>query len=569
VTFGAAGVLGVALALLSGLAPAASAQFPGKVLRQQKISSLEGGLVGPLHDQDLFGVGVARIGDLDDDGIADLAVGAYLDDDGGDMRGAVYILFMNTDGTVRAEQKISSTQGDFGGPLDDMDIFGWSVAALGDLDGDGVEDIAAGAWLDDDGAGFAMDTGAVWILFLTKAGTVKSWAKISAASGGFTGQLDPGDRLGSSLTAFGDLDGDGVTELAVGALYDDDGNVNCGCVYILFLRADGTVKYTQKISATEGHFHGPLVVNDRFGYSSARIGDFNHDGHADLAVGSLLDGDGGLQHGALWILFLSAEGTVLGQQKISSLQGGFTGVLDDFDTFGRSVSNVGDLNHDGVLDLAVGSGGDDDGVDGAGAVWILFLKPDGTVAAHQKISMTEGDFAGPLDELDDFGQSCANIGDLDGDGVIELAVGAITDDDGGQDRGAVWILSLSDGTWNNPGYALAGTLGKPSLDGQGPLTPASPMSLTLKHALGGAKAVLFTGFSAVNAPFKGGVMVPSVTPPSFPLPMTTPSAGNLVLSTEWPPGIPAGATVWFQFWIADPAGPFHAAASNGLSATAH
>ena len=66
-------------------------------------------------------------------------------------RGAVYILFLNADGTVRAETKISSTQGGLTGPLDDYDMFGYSVASLGDVDGDGVADLAVGAHYDGDG----------------------------------------------------------------------------------------------------------------------------------------------------------------------------------------------------------------------------------------------------------------------------------------------------------------------------------------------------------------------------------------------------------------------------------
>ena len=66
-----------------------------------------------------------------------LAVVAILDDDGGDDKGVVWILFMDTNGKVKSFQKISDTEGDFGGVLDDFDYFGISVASIRDLDGVG------------------------------------------------------------------------------------------------------------------------------------------------------------------------------------------------------------------------------------------------------------------------------------------------------------------------------------------------------------------------------------------------------------------------------------------------
>ena len=75
----------------------------------QKISDTQGGFAGSLDDGDYFGSSMASIGDLNGDSVADLAVGAYADDDGGSDRGAVYVLFMNTDGTVMSScQKASS-----------------------------------------------------------------------------------------------------------------------------------------------------------------------------------------------------------------------------------------------------------------------------------------------------------------------------------------------------------------------------------------------------------------------------------------------------------------------------
>ena len=98
-----------------------------------------------LDNDDRFGWSVAALGDLDQDGIVDMAVGAHSDDDGGSNRGAVWVLLLRRDGTVRSHQKISDTEGGFDGVLDDRDWFGWSVAALGDLDQDGIVDMAVGA----------------------------------------------------------------------------------------------------------------------------------------------------------------------------------------------------------------------------------------------------------------------------------------------------------------------------------------------------------------------------------------------------------------------------------------
>ncbi|MCH7720772.1 MAG: FG-GAP repeat protein [Planctomycetes bacterium] len=441
---------------------------PGWVLSHQKISDTEGDFDGTLDDTVYFGKSLAWLGDLDGDGVADLAAGAYTDDDGGTNRGAVWVLSLNSDGTVMSHQKISDTQGSFTGALDDFDFFGASAASLGDFDGDGVGDLAVGAHGDDDGGDCR---GAVWILCLNADGTVKTHQKISDTVGGFTGILNDTDYFGWSLAALGDLNGDGVVDLAVGAEWDDDGgippNANRGAVWILFLNIDGTVKAHQKISDTQGGFDGTLDDFDAFGYSVASLGDLDSDGVSDLAVGAINDDDGGSARGAVWVLFLNVDGTVKSHQKISDTEGGFTGTLDDFGDFGSSLASLGDLDGDRVGDLVVGQHAGDDGGHARGAVWILFLNPDGTVKSHQKISDTQGAFTGGLSDVDLFGAAVASVGDLDGDGLGDLAVGAMSDDDGGGfNRGAVWVLFLGlrcegdangDGTVDplDSGYVLA------------------------------------------------------------------------------------------------------------------
>ncbi len=406
----------------------------------QKISALEGNFGPGLNPGDLFGHAVTEIGDLDGDGNNDIAVGVFGDDDGGFNTGAVWIVFLNADGSVKSKQKISDTQGGFGPDLRTNAVFGAYLASLDDLDGDGVTDLIVGNYGDDDGG---LDRGAAWIIFLNSNGTVKAEQKISDTQGGFGGSLHNSDLFGRDVTKIGDLDGDGVTEIAVGAVQDDDGGSNRGAVWILFMNTNGTVKAEQKISATQGGFAGGLDNIDNFGQATAGIGDVDGYGIPDLAVSAFLDDDGGTNRGAVWILFLNADGTVKNEQKISDTEGGFSGILDDSDFFGWSVSQTGDLNLDGIPDLVASAAGDDDGGSDRGAVWLLLLNADGTVKSENKISATAGGFAGVLADGDTFGSGVSLLTDLDGNGVPDLLIGARGDDDGGNVTGAVWVLFMA------------------------------------------------------------------------------------------------------------------------------
>jgi hypothetical protein len=352
----------------------------------------------------------------------------------------VWILFLEDDGTVKSHQKITEGQGGFADSLDIWDEFGVSVAYLDDLDGDQVGDIAVGARLDDDGG---ENRGAVWVLFLNADGTVKAQQKISNTEGGFTGELDDGDWFGTSLAWLGDIDSSGTGELAVGAKRDDDGGPDRGAVWVLSLDSDGTVQTHWKISGTKGGFTGVLNDGDRFGEGSALLGDLDGDGMDDLAVAAMRDDDGGFDRGAVWVLFLNGN-SVKSHQKISDTEGGFTGVLHDEDYFGTDVDWLSGLNCDGSGVLAVGAIGDDGWGHDRGAVWLLPLNSDGTVNTYRKIGDGQGGFAGALDDEDSFGVGVASLGDLDSDGVEDLTVGAFRDDDGGYDRGAVWVVLLSE-----------------------------------------------------------------------------------------------------------------------------
>jgi len=134
------------------------------------------------------------------------------------------------------------------------------------------------------------------------------------------------------------------------------------------------------------------------------------------------------------------------------------------------------------------------------------------------------------------------------------------------DPDADWGVDLTlVGCWKDLGLGLAGVNGTPVLSGAGTLLGGDPLTLALGNGKPFSSAALVLGFSQLNAPFKGGTLVPAadLLIPGLPLD----AAGALALPATWPAGLPSDFTLYLQAWITDAAGPHGFSASNGLSAT--
>ena len=217
--------------------------------------------------------------------------------------------------------------------------------------------------------------------------------------------------FGTSIASLGDFDGDGVGDMAVGARGGE------GAVYICLMTPQGTVKNSTKIA--DGI--GGQFFDRGFAFSLASLGDIDADGVTDIAVGAWQASRG---RGVVHVLRLNANGTVKQNGVIPNPNGGT--IAGEGDYFGRSVAALGDIDGDGVNDLAVGAFGDDGPVFdqvNRGAVYTMLLNSSGSVKRTQKIGHGIG--GGPsLTGRELFGRAVTSLGDLDGDGNTDLAVGS-------------------------------------------------------------------------------------------------------------------------------------------------
>ena len=399
-------ILLAALALCPFLASSLSAQSEGTVLFTEKFAR------GDQGDQ--FGRSIDLLGDLDDDGIPDLVVGASHSDDGETDAGSIWILFMRANRTVRSSKKISNNSGGLGYSLGNNDQFGKSVAALGDIDGDGVEDVAVGAPRDED----------VYILLLTTAGTVKDAHKISHNSGDF----------GYSLAPVNDYDGNGTNDLVIG-----DG---LGDIFLYYLDNQGQDIGWIRLNGES--YGGSGGYDDFLGVGAAPIGDWNNDGLIDVALGDTAFDGGFTDSGAVHLISYDVFGNAVDETLLFDGISGLDLDLPDYPNFGRDITLIDDLDGNGVPEVVVGCSECHEGnePDHAGALYVIFLAPDGSVLRYVRIGRLSGFLKEPLQAGDEFGISLANIGDWNGDGVSNLAVGARFDKNG---TGKVYLLMMNDG----------------------------------------------------------------------------------------------------------------------------
>ena len=387
-----------------------------------KIENGSGGMMADLEPGDRFSRDHDQAGDINGDGITDLVIGARSDDDGATDAGAIYIAFLNSDGTVQSNQKISMLEGGFNETLLENNFFGYGVAGIGDYDNDGIPDIAASA--------SGSTNIALYIIHLNSDGTVKNFVKN-------TGIISQG------LSAIGDINNDGRIDLVACDPGSDLGGNNRGAINILFLDDASQVisNNTVTISSVDGGFGTGLENDDQFGGREvAMLGDIDNDGTLEMAVGAFKS-DGG--KGAIWMLSLnSTTFNVESKLKITEGLNGFNDTLTlganpngtQGASFGHALCKVGDLNGDGVPDLMTGANQQNEGYG-----YILYLNQDKTVKTYTRINNMDGGFGLNLTAEDRFSRSISFLGDLRGDGTIAVNYGGGA---GAGSAGALYLLFL-------------------------------------------------------------------------------------------------------------------------------
>ena len=182
--------------------------------------------------------------------------------------------------------------------------------------------------------------GSALVIFLESNGTVNSVNKIGMSTGGFTIVFDSNPNW-ADTTGIGDINEDGIGDVGIGYSLEDTAGNNAGCVHIVFLDADGSVKSHHKITDGYGGLTAELDSPANFGQSVQPAWDVNGDLTPDMLVGaSGMD----TSSGALYLLFLNTSGLVVSHFKISRISGDFTAGILDGDMFGNSCSLCGDLN---------------------------------------------------------------------------------------------------------------------------------------------------------------------------------------------------------------------------------
>jgi hypothetical protein len=377
-----------------------------------------------------FGFSVAGVGDVNGDGCDDIIVGANkFDENPLTNSGVVYIYYGSGGGSCPTGIGENSPP-DFPPSVtikgvSDNGEFGYAVAALGDINNDNISDFIVGAPFTNSNQGKA------YVFF----GNNSSLSQLISTDAGLILSGDnPGDLFGFSVSGNGDIDGDGVGDLVIGA----DKRENAfkgGSAYVFYGAMLPLLTDSGTALDADVEFSRVLLTTDQFGCVVAITGDMNGDSKSDVVVGAPLPDT---IPGRVYV-FYSGPGFV--SKNAFEADVTLFGTLND-DRFGEAIADAGDINLDGFSDLIVGaSQGNPSSIPNNGMAYIFYGGPNliGNInATDLGVLSIQGE-----NSLDQFGRSVIGIGDTNGDGYDEIAIGARLNDQDveiNDDTGAIYIL---------------------------------------------------------------------------------------------------------------------------------
>ncbi len=344
-----------------------------------ELSALNGNngfVINGIDQTGVSGISVSSAGDVNGDGIDDLVIGAiFAAPNGKDGAGETYVVFGSSSG-FNPSLELSALDGTNGFVINGIDVgdsSGISVSSAGDVNGDGIDDLVIGALsADPNGKG---DAGETYVVFGSSSGFNPS-LELSALDGtnGFViNGIDVGDSSGISVSSAGDVNGDGIDDLVIGARSaDPNGKGDAGETYVVFGSSSGFNPSLElsALDGTNGFVLNGIDVGDSSGYSVSSAGDVNGDGIDDLVIGARsADPNGKSGAGETYVVFGTETKLLLGTEANDSL----TGSLEDDQINGLAGNDTirGRKGNDTLLgnegdDLLKGNRGKDFLLGGAG-----------------------------------------------------------------------------------------------------------------------------------------------------------------------------------------------------------
>ncbi|MEP3890878.1 MAG: cadherin-like domain-containing protein [Hellea sp.] len=427
-------------------------------LELSTLDGTNGFVLNGVDNGDNSGTSVSSAGDINGDGFDDVLIGASGGDLNGRGTGESYIVF-GRDTAINpfaASFDFSTLDGTNGFVLYGVDRYdgtGISVSNAGDINGDGFDDILIGAVGVD--SNFS-DTGATYVVFGRDAATDPFSASLdlstlNGTNGFVVNGVDPSGNNGRSVSAAGDINGDGFDDIIIGASGAGSNYNRVGESYVVFGQAGGFAASlsVSSLNGSNGFTLNGIDQNDNSGISVSSAGDINGDGFDDILIGATGGDPNGSDSGESYIVFGrdTATNPFATSFDLSTLDGtnGFVlNGVDRFDNSGVSVSSAGDINGDGFDDILIGA--PEANTNGYGGdSYLVFGRDTATnpFAASFDLSTLDGLNGLVLigvDSSDESGSVVSAAGDINGDGFDDLLIGAYRANPNGQDSGESYII---------------------------------------------------------------------------------------------------------------------------------